>query len=50
MHRILISDPLDASGLEILRASGAFVHELTKEERPRLHDSSVISMPWLSAA
>ncbi|MEO8503863.1 MAG: phosphoglycerate dehydrogenase [Acidobacteriota bacterium] len=38
MHRILISDPLDPSGLEILRASGAFVHELTKEERPRLHE------------
>jgi len=37
MHRILISDSLDPSGLEILRASGAEVHELTSEERPRLH-------------
>jgi D-3-phosphoglycerate dehydrogenase / 2-oxoglutarate reductase len=38
MHRILIADPLDASGLEILRASGAEVHELGKDERPRLHE------------
>ncbi len=38
MHRILISDSLDPAGLEILRASGAEVHELTKEERPRLHE------------
>ncbi len=38
MHRILIADPLDPSGLEILRASGAEVHELTKEERPRLNE------------
>ena len=36
MHRILIADQLDPSGLEILRASGADVHELTKDERPRL--------------
>lgn len=38
MSRILIADPLDPSGLEILRASGAHVHEVTKEERPRLHE------------
>jgi D-3-phosphoglycerate dehydrogenase / 2-oxoglutarate reductase len=38
MHRILIADPLDASGLDILRASGAEVHELGKDERPRLHE------------
>lgn len=36
MHRILIADPLDPSGLEILRAAGAEVHELTTEERLRL--------------
>jgi len=38
VRRILIADQLDPSGLEILRASGAEVHELTKEERPRLHE------------
>jgi len=38
MHRILIADPLDASGLEILRQSGAEVHELTAAERPRLRE------------
>lgn len=38
MHRILIADPLDPSGLELLRGSGAEVHELTAEERPRLLD------------
>ncbi len=35
-HRILISDSLDPSGLELLRASGAEIHELKKEERERL--------------
>ncbi len=38
MHRILIADTLDPSGLEILRAAGAAVHELTAAERPRLHE------------
>jgi D-3-phosphoglycerate dehydrogenase len=36
VYRILIADPLDASGLAILRESGAHVHEATAEERPRL--------------
>ncbi|HXO19761.1 MAG TPA: NAD(P)-dependent oxidoreductase, partial [Thermoanaerobaculia bacterium] len=36
MQRILIADSLDPSGLELLRASGAEVHLLTAEERPRL--------------
>ncbi len=36
MNRILICDPLDPSGLEILTQSGAEVHQLTAEERPRL--------------
>lgn len=36
MYSILIADPLDASGLEILRASGARVHAMTPEEKPRL--------------
>lgn len=36
MFRILISDPLDASGLEILRASGAELIELSAEDRPTL--------------
>ncbi len=38
MHRILIADPLDPSGLEILRGSGAEVRELQAAERPRLHE------------
>ena len=36
MHRILIADSLDPSGLELLREAGAEVHELTAAERPRL--------------
>ena len=36
VHRILIADPLDPPGLEILRASGAEVHEASAEERQRL--------------
>jgi D-3-phosphoglycerate dehydrogenase len=36
--RILIADPLDAGGVELLRASGAHVHELAAAERPRLHE------------
>jgi D-3-phosphoglycerate dehydrogenase / 2-oxoglutarate reductase len=35
-HKILIADPLEASGLEILRASGAEVVELAAEQRARL--------------
>jgi D-3-phosphoglycerate dehydrogenase len=35
-HRIVIADPLQRSGVDILRASGAEVHEVTAEERPRL--------------
>ena len=35
-HRILIADPLDPSGLEVLQQSGAEVHTLTTAERPRL--------------
>lgn len=37
-HRILIADPIDPSGLEILEASGAEVHRVTAEERPRLSE------------
>jgi D-3-phosphoglycerate dehydrogenase len=36
MSRILIADPLHPSGVALLRESGAEVHELTAEERPRL--------------
>ncbi len=36
MHRILIADPLHASGVALLRESGAEVHVMTEEERPRL--------------
>jgi D-3-phosphoglycerate dehydrogenase / 2-oxoglutarate reductase len=35
-YRILVSDPLDPSGLEQLRASGAEVTQLREEDRPRL--------------
>jgi D-3-phosphoglycerate dehydrogenase len=35
-HRILIADPLDPSGLEVLQASGAEVHTLAAADRPRL--------------
>ncbi|MDY7095035.1 MAG: phosphoglycerate dehydrogenase [Acidobacteriota bacterium] len=38
MVSILISDPLDASGVERLRASGAHVHLMTPEEKPRLKE------------
>jgi D-3-phosphoglycerate dehydrogenase len=34
MHRILIADSLDPSGLAVLRDSGADVHLLTTEEKP----------------
>lgn len=34
--RILIADTLDPSGLEIFKASGVEIHQLTAEERPRL--------------
>ncbi len=36
MHRILIADSLDATGVALLAASGAHVHELRADERPRL--------------
>ena len=36
MHRILVADPLDPAGLEVLRQSGAEVHVVTAEEKPRL--------------
>lgn len=36
MARILIADTLDPSGLEIFKASGVEIHQLTAEERPRL--------------
>jgi len=36
MHRILIADPLHASAVTRLQESGAQVHVLTAEERPRL--------------
>lgn len=36
MYRIVIADSLDEGGLEQLRASGASVHVVTKEEKPRL--------------
>ncbi|HEX2163621.1 MAG TPA: phosphoglycerate dehydrogenase [Thermoanaerobaculia bacterium] len=35
-HRILLADSIDAVGREILAASGAEVHQLAAEERPRL--------------
>ena len=35
-HRILIADPIDAIGREVLAASGAEVHQVTDDERPRL--------------
>ncbi len=38
MHRILLADPLEESGLAILREAGAEVHELGAEERPRLRE------------
>jgi D-3-phosphoglycerate dehydrogenase len=36
MYRILISDPLEATGVTMLRESGHEVRELTAEERPLL--------------
>lgn len=38
MHRILITDPLDPTGLQILRDSGAEVVELAEDDRPRLRE------------
>lgn len=35
-YKILVSDPLEATGLAMLRDSGHEVHELPAEERPRL--------------
>jgi len=48
MYRILISDPINETGLEMLRASGAEVHEVTAEEKQDLasilpgHDALVV--------
>jgi D-3-phosphoglycerate dehydrogenase / 2-oxoglutarate reductase len=36
MHKIVVADSLEASGLDLLRASGAEVRELAAEERSRL--------------
>jgi D-3-phosphoglycerate dehydrogenase len=36
MHRILVADPLDPSGLELLASSGAEVRQVAPEERGRL--------------
>ena len=36
MYRILVADPLDASGLEILRSAETDVHVLTTDERDKL--------------
>ncbi len=36
MHRILIADPIHAEGLRLLRESGADVHELSADEKPRI--------------
>lgn len=36
MFRILVADPLDAIGIAMLGQSGAEVHELQEDERPRL--------------
>jgi D-3-phosphoglycerate dehydrogenase len=38
MNRILIADPIHAEGLRMLRDSGADVHELSADERPRLKE------------
>src|SRR6187397_790195 len=37
-HRILIADPLDPSGLQVLQQSGAEVKTLQADERPRLKE------------
>jgi D-3-phosphoglycerate dehydrogenase len=36
MHRILIADQLDPSGLVLFKEAGVEIHQLTAEERPRL--------------
>ncbi len=36
MYKILVSDPLEKTGLEMLRASGHEVYEMPEEERERL--------------
>lgn len=38
MHRILICDPLHEAGIELLAGSGADLHQLRPEERPRLRE------------
>jgi D-3-phosphoglycerate dehydrogenase len=37
-HRILIADQLDPSGLALFQQAGVELHQLTAEERPRLHE------------
>jgi D-3-phosphoglycerate dehydrogenase len=39
MHRILIADSLDPIGLTLLKESGADVHVLTAEEKPRIKET-----------
>src|SRR5215203_6738588 len=38
MHRILIADTLDPSGLALFKEAGLEVHQLTAEERPRINE------------
>ena len=38
MYRILVTDPLEATGLAMLRDSGHDVHEVTADEKARLHE------------
>lgn len=38
MHRILIADTLDSSGLALFKEAGLEVHQLTAEERPRINE------------
>ena len=38
MHRILIADSLDPAGLTLLKESGAEVHVLSAEEKPRIQE------------
>ena len=38
MYRILVTDPLEATGLAMLRESGHDVHEVTAEEKARLEE------------
>lgn len=38
MYRILVTDPLEPTGLAMLRESGHEVYEVTAEEKPRLNE------------